>query len=174
MSDATEAHFGFKRITAENWREAGLPPLYELATPENWIEAHLKPQLGANVPPDIAALFEVARGCMIYGWFFYPLLTLAAEQCYRVLEAAVRKRCEQVGIPTTLQNKKGKTIQTRFVDNIASLIDAGILDAAQQPRWTTIRQLRNIASHPESQMIMTLGMTIDQLVLTTDWLNSLY
>lgn len=67
MSDASETHFGFKRITAENWQEADIPRLFGLTTLDNWIEAHLQPQLGANVPQEIASLFEVARGSMIYG-----------------------------------------------------------------------------------------------------------
>jgi hypothetical protein len=85
MSDSSKT-FGFKRITAENWQDADVPRLFGLTTPDNWIGAHLQPQLSPNVPQEIAALFEVARGSMIYGWFFYPLITLGAEQCYRVLD----------------------------------------------------------------------------------------
>ena len=174
MSDASETHFGFKRITTENWQDADVPRLFGLTTPDNWIGAHLQPQLSPNVPQEIAALFEVARGSMIYGWFFYPLITLGAEQCYRVLEAAVRKRCEQAGIPTKRQNKKGKLFEVRFVDNIESLITAGIIQAAARPHWEVIRQLRNIASHPESQMILTPGIAISHLVSTADLLDSPY
>lgn len=78
MSEVSETHFGFKRITAENWQEPDVPRLFGLTTPNAWIEAHLQPQLSPNVPQEIASLFEVARGAMIYGWFFYPLITLGA------------------------------------------------------------------------------------------------
>jgi hypothetical protein len=174
MSDAPETHFGFKRITAENWQDADVPRLFGLTPPDNWIEAHLQPKLGPNVPQEIAALFEVARGSMIYGWFFYPLITLGAEQCYRVLEAAVRKRCEQAGIPTKRQTKKGKMIDVRFVENVESLINAGIIAATDRPHWEAIRKLRNIASHPDSQTILAPGATIGILVSAADLLNSLY
>jgi hypothetical protein len=174
MTDASETHFGFRRITAENWQDADVPRLFGLTTPDNWIETYLEPQLGPNVPREITSLFEVARGSMIYGWFFYPLITLGAEQCYRVLEAAVRKRCEQAAIPTKRQNKKGKLIDLRFVENIESLINAGIIAATDRPHWDAIRNLRNIASHPDSQMILAPGMTIGLLVSAADLLNSLY
>lgn len=109
MSEPPETHFGFKRITAENWQDAEVPKLFVLTTPDSWIAAHLQPQISPNVPEVISSLFEVARGSMIYGWFFYPLITLGAEQCYRVLEAAVHKRCELAGISTKKQTKKGRT-----------------------------------------------------------------
>ncbi len=111
---------------------------------------------------------------MIYGWFFYPLITLGAEQCYRVLEAAVRKRCEQAGIPTQRQNKRGKMIETKFVENIESLIKTGIIAVADRPHWNATRELRNIASHPDSQTILAPGTTIGLLVSAADLLNSLY
>lgn len=174
MSEASETHFGFKRVTAENWQEADVPRLFGLTTPDNWIGAHLQPQLSPTVPQEIASLFEVARGSMIYGWFFYPLITLGAEQCYRVLEAAVRKRCEQAGIPTKRQTKKGKLIDLRFVENIESLMKAGIIDATDRLGWDATRKLRNIASHPDSQTILAPGMTIGLLVSAAELLNGLF
>lgn len=174
MSNASEIHFGFKRITVENWQDADVPRLFGLTTPDNWIGVHLQPQLSPTVPQEIASLFEVARASMIYGWFFYPLITLGAEQCYRVLEAAVRKRCEQAGIPTKRQTKKGKLIDLRFVENIESLMKAGIIDGTDRPRWEAIRNLRNIASHPNSQTILAPGATTDILAAAAELLNSLF
>ncbi len=146
----------------------------EVSEPDAWIEAHLKPHLKQNVPREVASLFEVARGSMIYGWFFYPLITLGAEQCYRVLEAAARKRCEQAGIPTQRPTKKGKMIDTKFVDNIDSLIKVGIIAAADSSRWDVTRKLRKIASHPDSQTILAPGTTIGLLVSPAGLLNNLY
>lgn len=134
MSETCETHFGFKRVTAQNWQDGDVPRVFELTAPDNWIEAHLQPQLSPNVPHEVAALFEVARGSMIYGWFFDPLITLGAEQCYRVLEAAVRKRCEQAGIPTKRQTKSGKIIETKFVENIEAFIKTGVIAVADRPR----------------------------------------
>jgi hypothetical protein len=44
------------------------------------------------VPEPIRELFDVARGAMIYGWFFYPLFRLGEDQLHRVVEAAVVAR----------------------------------------------------------------------------------
>jgi Domain of unknown function (DUF4145) len=102
-----------------------------------------------------------------------PLLALGAEQCSRVLEAAVRLRCEQAGIPTTKQTKKGKTIHTPFAENIKSLVKAGIIHESDKMRWDAIRGLRNIGSHPESQTILSPGMAIADLFTTAELLNAL-
>jgi hypothetical protein len=106
--------------------------------------------------------------------FFYPLLALGAEQCFRVLEAAVRLQCKQAGIPTTIQTKKGKTIPTPFAENIESLIKAGVIPEADKMLWKAIRILRNIGSHPESQTILSPGMSISHLFTTAELLNALF
>jgi hypothetical protein len=144
MSDASETSYGFKRITAANWQEPDVPRLFGRMTAEAWIEAHLTPQLSPKVPKEIAALFEVARGSMIYGWFFYPLLTLASEQCYRVLEAAARHRCAQAGILLKRTNKKGQAADTSFANNIKALVQSGVLPADDTRRWEASRTLRNM------------------------------
>ena len=47
------------------------------------------------------------RGAMVYGYFLYPLYVLGAEQLFRVAEAAVTLKCEQMG---------AKTDRMRFVN----------------------------------------------------------
>jgi len=111
---------------------------------------------------------------MTYGWFFYPLITLGAEQCSLVLEAALRKRCIQAGIPTYRTTKKGKQIDTKFAENVESLITAGIIDVTEKSDWDFTRLRRNFASHPDSQSIVTPGIAINTLVSTAELLNSLY
>lgn len=86
----------------------------------------------------------------------------------------MRNRCEQAGIPTKRQTKKSKLIDLRFVENIESLMIASIVDATDRPRWDAIRQLRNIASHPDSQTILAPGATIGLLVSAAELLNSLF
>lgn len=174
MDDTLETHFGFKRITAQNWQHGGLPLGMLPDNAHDWIPAFLDPHLESHVPSEIARLFEVARGCMVYAWFFYPLLALGSEQCYRVLEAAVRLRCEQAGIATKRQTKNGKTIRTSFAENIESLIKAGIIPESDKMRWEAIRNLRNIGSHPEFQKILSPGIAIPNLFTTAELLNALF
>jgi hypothetical protein len=48
------------------------------------------------VPLNIRKLFETARGNLIYSLMFYPLLTLGAEQLFRVLETSASAKCKEV------------------------------------------------------------------------------
>lgn len=173
---------GFKRITVANWQDRDMPIGFSALTPDSWVEHNMQPQLGPNVPDDTATLFEVARGAMIYGWFFYPLLTLAMEQCSRVLKAGVKACCVAHGITTQkldkngspLQTKSGRPIETSYSENIAMLIKPEIIPAIDADRWNADRELRNLFSHPERQMIFPPGVTLGMLQTTSDRLNNLF
>jgi hypothetical protein len=106
--------FGFKKITPSNWLDpdkvlrgfvkmssTGAQPL----TADDYLRHILSPELIESVPKDVRALFEVARGAMIYGYFFYPLFTLAAEQLFRVSEAAVSHKCKALGAPKSKRKR---------------------------------------------------------------------
>jgi hypothetical protein len=43
----------------------------------DWARHFLAVELHEDVPADVHDLFAVARGTMLYGWFFYPLYALA-------------------------------------------------------------------------------------------------
>jgi len=79
-----------KRLSRTNWLEADHHGGPDQVDAEAWRDAFLAIRLDPRVPAQIAAMFEAARGCMIYGSFFAPLVTLGVEHCYRLLEAAVR------------------------------------------------------------------------------------
>lgn len=104
----------------------------------------LRPALGPNVPADITNLFDVARGAMLYGSFFYPLFTLGLEQVFRAAESAVTAKCRAIGIP-----RSEKTFEKR----LGALHTRGVLSTQEHSRWTALRCLRNIASHPERQAL---------------------
>lgn len=174
MNPPTSTHHGFKHISAANWEEPDLPCSFFCYTSDYWVEAHLKPQLGPNVPSDVVALFEVARGAMIYGWFFYPIITLGAEQCLRVLEAGVKACCENHCIPTKKRNKKGELLDTSYSDNLGKLEKHRIIPEGEENLWKVARKVRNLTSHPERQIILTPGITWGILQATADRLNVLF
>lgn len=69
---------GFKQIRPENLLEPDEHPSYPSRLRGNkWVLTCLKPRLDSNVPVEVAFLFEVARGAMIYGMYFLPLAGLA-------------------------------------------------------------------------------------------------
>lgn len=161
--DSYDAALMFSRITTANWlapdRESSLPNW----SSEQWIASFLKPQLDNDVPAEVRRLFEIARGCMIYSWFFYPLATLGFEQITRVMESAVCQRCEMLKLRTG-----------RYEENINALVRTGVISVADQPRWHAGRRLRNSRSHPEDIMLIDPGQAWGQLENCTELINSLF
>jgi hypothetical protein len=91
----------FKRLTEANWREPDLASEafgeINLATgerrpmtAERWVQRILAVGLSEDVPAEVKDLCEVARGVLLYGYFFYPLYMLGDEQLHRV---AARQFC---------------------------------------------------------------------------------
>jgi hypothetical protein len=167
--------YGFKEITPSNWLEpdAVLKGFVRMSqggelrsiTSDDYLHDILRPEFLESVPPDVKALFEVARGAMIYGYFFYPLYTLATEQLFRVAEAAVLHRCKDLGAP-----KSKKTFQQM----IEWLIGEGVISGSAKPQWDAVRYLRNSASHPNSQSIVTPGNAIGMLEKIVRQVNTLF
>jgi len=112
---------------------------------------------------EVRKLFAVARGSIVYGYFFYPLLTLATEQLYRVVEAAVDYKCREMG---RYQPKE------KFVKKIEWLMTQSVI--ADKDSWEAIRYLRNEASHPKDQTIYSPGMVISVLESISECINSLF
>jgi hypothetical protein len=176
MSESQETHFGFKKITNANWQQPDeVTKLWceitaAAKTNEHWVKFFSYPTLAPKVPEEIAKLLEVARGAMIYGWYFKPLLTLGHDQCWRILETGVRVRCQQADIP--IKNGKGK--DTRFDANIKALIKNGIISTTDAKRWEAVRNLRNEASHPKQQLGLDPGRAQSDLNSVVDCLNDLF
>lgn len=143
---------GVKRLTAESWNEIDPTNVMfgAMPIPEDLIPHIMQPQLSMEVPLEVAQLFEVARSAMCYGYFFYPLWTLAAEQLLRVGEAAVSARC------TALDAASEKWTFNQKI----GLIERRLPGLATSHAWHWIRRLRNEASHPRQQTIMSPGMAV--------------
>ena len=167
--------FGFKEITFHNWMQPGENLKYfkkitsngqlDTISAQDYLQKALDPKLQAVVPDNIQSLFEVARGAVIYAYFFYPLYALAGEQLFRVAEAACTQLCKHMGVP---RDKK------RFVDRIKWLTEKGIITEAEASQWHNIRHLRNAASHPQEPMIDTPMDALGILANLADEINSLF
>jgi hypothetical protein len=169
------ARLGFKRITWANWLEPdgaldGImrPTSNGVLVPlssKDYLEDIYRPSLGDNVPEELHDLFEVARGAMSYGYFFYPLFTLAADQLFRIAERAIAMKCESIAAP-----KSKKT----FEEKIAYLRERAVLSEEDKRRWDGIRDLRNRSSHPDRQDILPPAVTIHLIATIAGRINSLY
>lgn len=167
--------FGFKKLSVDNWKKPDPIMSHSVKTDRfgppyqsreiDWVQAILKTEIGGFVPDEIRSLFEVARGSMVYGYFFYPLFTLSAEQLFRVAEAAIAYKCKELNTP-----KSKRTLQNR----INWLLECGAIDKAQERKWEFARKLRNYASHPSRQMILTPGNALDILSSTAEHINTLF
>ena len=173
--DNETIQYGFKRVSLANFTE------YDNKTPhrsrlrgEKWVQTCLKPKLESCVPEEIAFLFEVARGSMIYGLFFEPLASLAGEQCYRVLEAGARRRCFDLGL-LRKNTCKGKNPQyIVFSKTLAALKKAGHIPKSDLEHWDAIHFLRNRYSHPDSQALCSRDSALGVVELTSQLLNRLF
>ncbi len=148
------SNLGFKQLSAENWlisdstilgfvRIAPDGSVHDISA-EEWLRHILRPQIDDGVPLEVKKLFEVARGAMAYGYFFYPLYTLGIEQLWRVAEAAVTHKCKAMAAPGSVDT---------FFKKIKWLIEKDVIPQTEVLRWTGIRKLRNLSSHPERQSI---------------------
>ncbi|MBK9940622.1 MAG: DUF4145 domain-containing protein [Kouleothrix sp.] len=164
----------FKRLTTTNWLEADeTSKLFGRVSPdgtfvamtgEDWLEFILTPKLAAIVPSEVHDLFEVARGALAYGYFFYPLYTLATEQLFRVVDAAVTHKSHQCGLSR----------ERTFNNRINALVRHGVIPQSDADKWHAIRQLRNRASHSTSQSIFTPGITMTFLEGIVADINALF
>jgi hypothetical protein len=156
---STADGFGFKRLGLENWLTSdpawqafAHPPFVDPAAA--WVRDVLKHDLAPPVPLAIRKLFEVARGTLLYGFMFYPLLALGTEQIFRVLEAAVISKCAALNAPAKAEN---------YSSCLTWLADSGEIDRDQYERWAAFRQMRNIASHPRDQNIFDPNIALQML-----------
>jgi len=155
---------GFKSLTLENWTEADpvnrhFARLSPLAGPvsmgqNDWARNFLSVELSETVPAEIRDLFAVARGAMLYGWFFYPLFKLGEEQMYRVMETAAKLRYRETG---------GERSRPTFFEAIDSLVEMGHIQADERERWTAARKLRNYSSHAERAAVVPPGFALSIL-----------
>lgn len=168
-------HYGFKGISLTNLTEQdSKTPCPSRLKGEKWVKACLKPQLESCVPEEIAFLFEVAQGSMVYGMFFQPLASLATEQCYRVLEAGARMRCAQVGLPVKKRKKDPRLQKVGFSEILEALTKAGKIPEGDLEYWKSTVFLRNRFSHPTSQTIQSADSPPRILAFTSELLNRLF
>lgn len=140
--------------------------IVEYMTGEDWVAVFSGAKLSDDVPEHIRELFEVARGSLAYGYFFYPLCTLACEQLLRVAETAVAEKCKSLGA----SKNKTKTFQKK----IEFLVSKGLISSSDFILWESFRGLRNLSSHPERQSKYSIGMIAPILRNVANEMNKLF
>lgn len=173
----TELHF--KRLTMENWQQpdpilaafvrwSPADNAIQTISGDDWAQAILAVELSESVPMELQRLFAVARGAIVYGYFFYPLFTLGAEQLFRLAETAVYYKCRELNVSDAKLQKLG------FKKRVARLVQEGAISSTSQPWWEAVWELRNLSSHPKDQQIFFPGTALGQLEQTTRAINKLF
>jgi hypothetical protein len=186
-AETTDMHnHGTKKLTPENWLEPDLTSTgwthYAPAASGHmegaaWLRQFSRAELDAAVPEDVRALFEVARGALIYGYLFYPLYTLGIEQLTRVAEAAITHRCVALNAPARARvgnTGKNKTKRMDFELRIEWLAQQRALSAAERDAWHGIRKWRNTASHPRRQNPLPPTIAAQALHKVATQINALF
>lgn len=166
----------FKELTTDNWLEPDetLQAFGRLSlitgqvhriTADDFASTFLSIELGDRVPEDIVAMFKVARGTMLYGYFFYPLYALGQDQLWRVCEAALTEKFDQLGGP------RGRKT---FASRIEWMKSEGLLSDEQVVWWTATKDLRNTASHPAFQTLVAPLELAGDLRRTAHAINCLF
>lgn len=164
---------GFKKLTPENWREFEETWLVKIKadgtssplTADDITAEILEGELHSSVPDDVRNLFEVARGVMCYGGFFYPAYTVGHDQLFKVMEAAVAHKCALVGAPKSVK---------RYWERLSWLIENEHIPEALAARWQGSRQMRNMTSHVRRQWIITPAMACDGVSFALLLINALF
>jgi hypothetical protein len=168
-------NLGYKQITKETWLKpdrisasflvSSETEIDDIKKGEMYLDMILEPRLKEEVPIEVKKLYEVARGALVYGYFFYPLYSLACEQLFRVGEAAITFRCK-IFSPRLAKRTFRKKIQFLFKQDI--------LNDLEKTRWHALRDLRNITSHPIDQSIYAPGEVIGILAQLAEDINKLF
>ncbi len=162
--DDYDQELDFQRLTAANWFLPDRKNYMPFGMPrEEWGEHFLTPKLDASVPINIRKLFEVARGCMICSWYFYPLATLGFEQMTRVGDLAIHEKCRGLGLRTGI-----------FSANLQTLATQGVISPSDNTRWEAVRSLRNDRSHPKDMMLIDPGQALVSLHSFAELINQLF
>ena len=176
MSEAT-----FKQLSLENWREPD--PAHRAfgefnpqtgerraMTAERWAETILAVELDDTVPREVREMWSVARGLLLYGWYFYPLYALGDEQLHRVADAAVLYAYRHRGGPEDPAAKTPPNLHRR----LSWLMSHGHIDPALRVRWDAIRELRNLGSHASRITLLMPGNVVGSLHLLAGEIDALF
>jgi hypothetical protein len=163
-----------KAIDQDNWLLADTSGNGRSADARKWREAFLSIHLDPSVNRDVARMFEAARGGMLYGYFFQPLMAMGVEQCYRVLESGVRARCTEAKLPVTCADSQGRQHPLSFGHNLRALVKQGLLKETDLKRWQQAREMRDWVIAPEHQTVLTLDHGVTALARAAELLGELF
>jgi hypothetical protein len=128
------------------------------------VERFTSVTLPDHVPETVWQMFEVAKGAMVYGLFFYPLYTLGEEHLSKLFEWMVKERY------AALSRRKGSSLKAM----VQWLLKNERFPDRSEVRWLATYEIRNLASHPTIQTIATPAEASRALRKTRDLIVHFY
>lgn len=173
---SNEKVLGFKKLTIENWQSPDDINQYFIRqnfntgekkeiTGNDRAEIFLNHELSETVPIEIRRQFETARGAMLYGYYFYPLFALGADQLLRVAESAITHKCLILGLAKS---------DSKYKTKLSKLKKQKKLTEKEFKDWEELRQLRNLFSHSKLQNLFPHWDAAFYLKLITEKINNLF
>ena len=177
----TTKYLPTKSLTLENWLlpdSEGLTSIKIIDEGETraldadgWLKLCQSAELHLKVPRNVRQYFEAARGALVYGYFFYPLYTLAIEQLFRAAECAVVQKCKETN--GRVVDIKGKPID--YYQALAWLRKINFISKDDFHQWDTIRKFRpHPATHKEQPPAIPPGIVANHLKFVADRINGLF
>lgn len=96
------------------------------------------------------------------------------EHCDRLLEAAVRTRCAQLGLPVAFRDHQGREHPLSFQHNLRQLIGREAVSEADATLWRQAGELRHWAALPEPHAAVGPDHAITALIRAAGLLGRLF
>lgn len=165
--------FGHKRVSIESYLQIdpiffmsvwGLDPAKRDAYLKEKVQEILYIRIHPSVPAEVREMFEILKNCLVYGYFYRPLLAVIRNQAYIVADAATWHRCKQFG---------GKQPET-YAERIIFLKKAGVIREDEGFLWDLARDFRNDAAHMVENSMFIPGSEVGSLWRIADDINRLF
>jgi len=149
------------------WSPYGLNLTGRIHPPHQFMEMCFSYHLSDQIPAEVRAMYERGKATMSYGIYHYPIITVACDYLYRMMEAAIHHYLKLYH--STPLNKR-----MTFSKMLEICENQGYIGADMIPRWQATRQLRNMTSHKVEESIRWPNDGLSSLNTTKELLETLY
>lgn len=166
-----------ERLTVENhlqidsrmavWSPYGLNLTGRIHPPHQFMEMCFSYHLSDQVPPEVRVMYERGKATMSYGIYHYPIITVACDYLYRMMEAAIHHFLK-------LHHYEPLNKRATFSKMLEICESQGYINPDMLPRWQATRQLRNAVSHKVEESIRWPNDGLSSLNTTKELLEALY
>lgn len=164
MKHLTPANLFERDARMDHWSIHGLGFLNH--PNEQWVAWILEIELADSVPDQIAEMLERVKAVAAYATCYYPLFAVAADELFRVQDAALCVACQRLEAP------KSKT--GTYEKRIAWAVGHGLIAPDNAPRWQAARQLRNYGAHRTKPGLIGPNDLLGSLRTASRFIGSLF